>query len=223
MLEAQQILAVVVLLERLGELVYLLSRDVAHAVGDLFETGDLEALAGLDGLDEGCSLQQGVVRAGIEPGIASAHGLDVKLVAREVGLVDIGDLKLTARRWLYRLRDIDDVLIVEIETRHGEIRLRLGWLLLEAHGLALLVELNDAVALGVADVVGKDCRTVRLRSRTLHHDGEVGAVEDIIAQDERTALACEELLPNQERLRESFRLRLHGVRDRDAPLRAIAE
>ena len=60
-LEAQQILAVVVFSERLGELVDLLSRDVAHAVGNLFEAGNLEALSGLDGLDEGCGLQQGVV------------------------------------------------------------------------------------------------------------------------------------------------------------------
>lgn len=213
LLEAQQILAVVVLLEWLGELVNLLSRDVAHAVGDLFETGDLEALTGLDGLDEGCGLQQGVVGAGIEPGIASAHGLDVKLVAREVGLVDVGDLELTARRWLYRLGDRDDVLVVEIEARHGEIGLWLGRLFLEAHSLALLVELDDTVALGVADVVGKDRRAVRLRGRTLHHDSEVGAIEDVVAQDERTALAREELLTDQECLRESLRLRLHGVRD----------
>lgn len=71
----------------------LLSRDVAHAVGDLFEAGDFEALAGLDGLDEGCGLQQGVVGAGVEPGVAAAHGLDVELVAREIGLVDVGDLE----------------------------------------------------------------------------------------------------------------------------------
>ena len=223
MLEVQQILAIVVLLKRLGELVDLLSRDVAHAVGNLFEAGDLEALAGLDGLDKGCGLQQGVVGAGIEPGVAAAHGLDVELMAREVCLVDVGDLELTAGRRLYCLRDIDDVLVVEIEASHGEIRLRLGWLLLETHGLALLVELDDTVALGVADVVGKDRRAVRLRGRTLHHDSEVGAIEDIVAQDERTALAREELLANQERLRKAFRLRLHRVRDRDAPLRAIAE
>ena len=223
MLEVQQILAIVVLLKRLGELVNLLSRDVAHAIGNLFEAGNLEALAGLDGLDEGCSLQQGVVRAGIEPGVAAAHGLDVELVAREVGLVDVGDLELTAGRRLYCLRDIDDVLVVEIEASHGEIRLWLGWLFLEAHGLALLVKLDDAVALRVADVVGEDRRAVRLRGRALHHHGEVGAVEDVVAQDERTALAREELLANQERLREPLRLGLHGVRDGDAPLRAIAE
>ena len=223
MLEAQQILTVVVLLERLGELVDLLSRDVAHAIGNLFEAGDLEALASLDGLDKRCSLQQGVMCAGVEPGVAAAHGLDVELVAREVGLVDVGDLELTAGRWLYRLRDIDDVLIVEIEARHGEVRLWLGWLLLEAHGLTLLIELDDAVALGVADVVGKDRRAIRLRGRALHHDSEVGAVEDVIPQDERAALAREELLTDQKCLRESLRLRLHGVRDGDAPLRAIAE
>lgn len=211
MLEVQQILAIVVLLKRLGELVNLLSRDVAHAVGNLFEAGNLEALAGLDGLDEGCSLQQGVVRAGIEPGVAAAHGLDVELVAREVGLVDVGDLELTAGRRLYRLGDRDDVFVVEIEARHGEIRLRLGWLFLEAHGLAFLVELDDAVAFGVADVVGKDRRAVRLRGRALHHDGEVGAVEDVVAQDEGTALAREEFLADQECLCESFRLGLHGV------------
>ena len=201
----------------------LLSRDVTHAVGNLFEAGDLETLAGLDGLDEGCGLQQGVVGAGVKPCVAAAHGLDVKLVAREVGLVDVGNLELTACRWLYRLRDIDDVLIVEIKTRHGEVGLRRGWLFLEAHGLALLVKLDDAVALRVADVVGKDRRAVRLCGRALHHDSEVGAIEDIVAQDERTALAREELLANQERLRKPLRLRLHGVRDGDAPLRAVAE
>ena len=223
MLEAQQILAVVVILERLGELVDLLSRDVAHAVGNLFEAGNLEALASLDGLNKGCGLQQGVVGAGVKPGVAAAHGLDVELVAREVGLVDVSNLEFTTGRWLYRLRDVDDVLIVEIETRHREIRLWLSWLFLEAHGLALLVELDDTVALGVADVVGKDRRAVRLRGRALHHDGEVGAVEDVVAQDERTALTRKELLADQERLRKAFRLRLHGVRNGDAPLRAIAE
>ena len=223
MLEAQQILAIVVLLKRLGELVDLLSRDVAHAIGNLFEAGDLEALASLDGLDKGCGLQQGVVCAGIEPSVAAAHGLDVELMAREVGLVDVGDLEFTARRWLYRLRDIDDIFVVEIEARHGEIRLRLSWLFLEAHSFTLLVELDDTVALRVADVVGKDRRAVRLRGRALHHDSEVGAIEDIVAQDERTALTREELLANQERLRKAFRLRLHRVRDRDAPLRAVAE
>lgn len=67
--EAQQVLAVVVLLERHGEGVDLFSRDVAHAVGDLFEAGDLEALTGLDGLNEGGCLQEGVVGAGVEPGV----------------------------------------------------------------------------------------------------------------------------------------------------------
>ena len=183
----------------------LLSRNVAHAIGNFFNTGDLEALAGLNGLDEGRGLQQGVVCAGVEPGVAAAHGLDVELVAREVGLVDVGDLEFTAGRRLYRLRDIDDILVVEIEARHGKVGLWLGWLFLEAHGLAFLVELDDAVALGVADVVGKDRRAVRLRGRALHHDGEVGAVEDVVAEHERTALACEELLADQECLCESDR------------------
>ena len=159
----------------------MLSRDVTHAVGDLFEAGNLEALTGLDGLNEGCGLQQGVVGAGVEPGVAAAHGLDVELLAREVGLVDVGNLELAARRWLDGLRDRDDVLVVEVEARHGEVGLRCGGLFLEAHSLAFLVELDDAVALGVADVVGKDGRTVWLGGRALHHDGEVGTVEDVIA------------------------------------------
>ena len=223
MSKAKQILAVLVLLERLGEFVDLFASDVAHAVGDLFEAGDLEALAGLNGLDEGGCLQEGVVRAGIEPGVAAAHRLDVELVAREVGLVDIRDLELAACGRLDLLGYRDDVRIVEVEARHSKVRLWFGGLFLEADGLTFLVELDDAVALGVADVVGKDRRAVRLCSRTLHHHGEVGAVEDVVAQDKRTALAREEFLANEERLREAFRLRLHGVRDGDAPLRAVAE
>lgn len=201
----------------------MLSRDVTHAVGDLFEAGNLEALAGLDGLDKGSCLQQGIVGAGVEPGVAAAHGLDVELLAREIGLVDIGDLELAARGWLDGLRNRDDVLVVEVEACHGVVGLRCGGLFLEAHSLAFLVELDDAVALGVADVVGKDGRTVWLGGRALHHDGEVGAVEDVIAEDERTALAREELLTDEKCLCKAFRLGLHGVRDGDAPLRAIAE
>ena len=42
-------------------------RDVAHAVGDLLEARDHQALALLDGLDEVRRLHQRLVRAGVEP------------------------------------------------------------------------------------------------------------------------------------------------------------
>ena len=48
-------------------------------------------------------LEQRVVRAGVEPGEAAAHDLDVELAALEVDAVDVGDLELAARRGLERL------------------------------------------------------------------------------------------------------------------------
>jgi hypothetical protein len=71
--QAQQILAVAVLLQRLAQGSQLGGIDPAVHVGDLFRAADLESLPRLDGLDELAGLQQGFVRAGVEPGIAAAE------------------------------------------------------------------------------------------------------------------------------------------------------
>src|ERR1035438_4863148 len=52
---------------------------------------------------------------------------------------------------------------------------------------------------------------------------EPGAVEEVVAEDQRAAIAVEELFAQQERLGESVRLILHDVGDGDAELRTVTE
>src|SRR3546814_12222713 len=71
--DVQQVLAVVVLAQRLGEAAELVGGDEALAPGDLLQAGDLQALAMLDGLHELRGVDEAVVGAGVEPGIAAAR------------------------------------------------------------------------------------------------------------------------------------------------------
>src|SRR4029453_18763293 len=54
-------------------------RDVPHAIGDLLQTGDHQALTLLDGLNVAGRLHQRFVRTGVEPRDAARQLLDVQL------------------------------------------------------------------------------------------------------------------------------------------------
>ena len=163
------------------------------------------------------------MRAGVEPGVAAAHFLDTQRAAREVGFVDIGDFELATRRWLDVFRDVDDVLVVKVEASDGVVRARMSRLFFEAECFPLFVKFDNAVALGVADVVSENGGTFVLRGGMLHGFCEVGAVEDVITEHEGATFACDEIFANQERLREAVRARLDGVTDGNAELAAVAE
>ena len=57
----------------------------------------------------------------------------------------------------------------------------------------------------------------------LHQVRQVIAVEDVVAQHQRARVPRDELLTDQEGLRQSFRFRLHGVLQADAPLRPVPQ
>src|SRR3546814_4610954 len=111
--DVQQVLAVVVLAQRLGEAAELVGGDEALAPGDLLQAGDLQALAMLDGLHELRGVDEAVVGAGVEPGIAAAEALHLQLPGLEVAAVEIGNLQLAARRGLQVGSDIADLQIGE--------------------------------------------------------------------------------------------------------------
>src|SRR5271169_6349589 len=96
--ELPQIVAILVLAERLGEPLEVGSGDQALAERDLLDAGDLEALALLDRAHELAGLQQRLVSAGVEPGGAAPELLDRQPAALEIDPVDVGDLELAARR-----------------------------------------------------------------------------------------------------------------------------
>ena len=115
----------------MGERLELTRGDEALVIGNLFDAGDLETLAQLDGLDERGGLEERLVSAGVEPREASRERLDVELAAGEVLAVDVGDLELTSCGGPERGGDLDDLVVVEIEAGDGELRPRLGGLLLQ--------------------------------------------------------------------------------------------
>src|SRR5262245_17557047 len=95
-------------------------RDVAHAVSDLLQTGDHQALTLFDRLNVAGRLHQRFVRAGVEPRDAPRQLFDVQLSLGEVRPVDVGDLELAARRRSQPGRDVHHLIVVEIQPGDGE-------------------------------------------------------------------------------------------------------
>src|SRR5699024_12572205 len=69
--------------------------------------------------------------AGVQPGGASWQHLHVQTVPFQVGAVDIGDLVLATRTGLQGPRELDDVVVIEVQARYGILALRQVRLLLQ--------------------------------------------------------------------------------------------
>ena len=93
--------------------------------------------------------------------------------------------------------------------------------LLEADGAAVRTELDHAVTLGIAHLITENAGAA-LEGERLAIEIEF-PVENVVAQDERSAGVAEKVRADEERLRNSFRLWLRGVFDPDSEPRAIAE
>ena len=99
--------------------------------------------------------------------------------------------------------------------------LRLFWFFLEANGFAFGVELDDAIALGVANLIAKNaCPTLDGERITVEVEF---AVENVVAKNERCAGVADKFCADQKSLRDTFGLRLSCVLDANAELRAVAE
>jgi hypothetical protein len=89
--DSAQIGTVAALVEAGGETQQGFGIDIAVAPSDLFEAGDLEPLAVLDGADELGGFEQGIVRAGVKPGVAAAKPLDRERAGLQIGAVEEQD------------------------------------------------------------------------------------------------------------------------------------
>src|SRR5262249_6416505 len=149
--EVEEVLAVLVLLHRVGERLELLPVDVAHPEGDLLHAGDLEALTSLHDLDEAGRALERLVGSGIEPGETPTEHLDVELAGLEIGAIDIGDLQLTARGRTEAGGDVQHAVVVEVEA--GDRVAGSGTCRLFLDGACAVVrpELYDAVPFRVTD------------------------------------------------------------------------
>src|SRR5271165_5962825 len=70
--DAQQIFTIAVFCQRLGQFHQLLGTDEPRAPGDLFHTGHFQSLSLFDDAHKHAGIEQGIVRASVEPGRAAA-------------------------------------------------------------------------------------------------------------------------------------------------------
>ena len=75
-----QVFAVLIFLQWNSQLCQLLLVNESISPSDLFGAGDLESLPVLERRNEVPRFEQAFVRAGIQPGIATLHDLDVQCV-----------------------------------------------------------------------------------------------------------------------------------------------
>src|SRR6202042_2492593 len=134
-------------------------------------------------------------RAGVEPGEAAAERLDMGRALLQVPAVDVGDLELAAGRGRDRARDLDDAAVVEVKPGHRPVRARALRLLLDGERLALVVQLDDAVARRIAYRGREDRRAFGPRRGLLEQRREPAAMEEIVAEHERDAVAGDEIAP----------------------------
>ena len=179
----------------------------------------------LDGADELRRLVERLHGAGVQPRVAAAEGHHGERPLLQVHLVERGDLQLAAGRGPDLVGLGGHVARVEVQAGDGVGALGALGLLLDGDGPALAVELHDAEALGVVDVVAEDRGAARLG--VLHGARQVArkavAVEDVVAEHEGARLAGDEVLADREGLRQAVGARLLGVGQVHAVARTVPE
>lgn len=200
-------------------------RDPAVLPGNLLRDRDRQVLGVLNGADELRRLVQALHGAGVQPRVAAAQGDHGQRPLLQVHLVERGDLQLAAGRGLHPMRLGGDVARVEVQAGDGVGALGLGGLLLDGDGPPLAVELHDAEALGVVDVVAEDRGPARLRvlDGARQVAGQAVAVEDVVAEHQGARLAGDEVLADGEGLGQAVGTRLLGVGEVHAVARAVPE
>src|SRR5262245_20413385 len=151
--------------------------------------------------------------AGVEPGEAARHLLDVQLSKLHVAAVDVGYLQLAARRWLQRRREIENAVVVDVETGHRVARSRLAGLLLDADGSAGTVELDHTVALGILDMIAEDRPAGGTSAGATQERAQARAEEDVVAEDERRRTVAHEVATERKGLGQALRLGLDDIGD----------
>ena len=206
-------------------LLQLGGRDPAVLPGDLLGHGHGQVLGVLHGADELRGLVQALHGAGVQPRVPAAQCHHGQRPLLQVHLVERRDLQLAAGRGLDLVRLGGDVARVEVQAGDGVGALGLGGLLLDGDGTALTVELHDAEALGVVDVVAEDRGPPRLGilDGARQVAAKAVAVEDIVAEHQGARLAGDEVLADREGLRQPVRARLLGVGQVHAVARAVPE
>ena len=136
----------------------------------------------------------------------------MQIASLQICTVYISYLKFAARGGFDRSRDVENVVVVEVEARDRPAGFRVERLFLYCFGLACCaVEADHSVALRIVYMVCEDRRTRPARNGFPTKLGEAGAVKDIVAQDEGRRTIANETSPDDESLGQTVGLRLLGI------------
>ncbi len=163
------------------------------------------------------------MRAGIEPGEAAAQHLHRQQPILQIHLVQRSDLQFAARGRFNLLRHRANLLIIKIEAGHRIIRFRLRRLLFQRDRLELFIELHHAEALRVHHLIAENRGAAVARADVFQLFGEALTKENVIAQHQRAAFAGKKVLADDKRLRQAFRLWLHGELQLNAERTAVTQ
>ena len=141
----------------------------------------------------------------------------------EIGLVDVRDFQFAPGGGLDFTCNIHDVLIIKIKPGHGVAGFGMLGFLLEGADFHILIELDHAVTLGIADVIPEDGRALFLLPGADEEIFEAVAEENIVPKDQAGVASLDEVSGKEERLSDTFRLRLCDVLKGASPLAAVPE
>ena len=164
--------------------------------------------------------------AGVQPGKASAKDLDLEFAVFEEFLVHGGDFQFSPGAGPDVFGNIHYLVGVEVEAHHGVVALGLLGLFLNAEAIALFVKFGHAVTLGVRYPVTEDGGFLvffGILHSLAEEAGEAAAVEDVVSQDQASAVVTNELLTNDEGLGKAIGAGLFGVLKVYAVVGAISQ
>src|SRR3990167_284964 len=121
--------------------------------------------------------------ASIQPREATAKHFYIKTLLCKVGTVYVGYFQLTTLGGFNPLGYFNHTVVVKIQPGYGIAGFWLGWLLFNADGASVSIELHHAKTLWIGYVVAEYGCAFCTRGGGMQIGGEVLAVENIIAED----------------------------------------
>jgi len=118
---------------------------------------------------------------------------------------------------------VADLLVIEIDARHGIVGARIFGLFLNTERLEILIKIHHPITLGVAYRVGEDRGPFGKLGCLAEFGGQTVTIENIITQDHTGRLVVNEVPANDEGFRQTAGLGLFGIRKLEPPLLTTAQ
>src|ERR1700722_5873663 len=221
-MNTKQILTITAFSTALRQGFEFIERDIAQTERDLFRTSDTHALPLLKYLHKVAGFNQGGVCSSIQPSKPTAKNFDEQVASLHVGPVHICYLDLAAWRWFEIGCNTQHVVVIEIETRDGDVGFGVGRLFFNRNSPPRVVEFDDAILLRRGDRVAEHGSASWSRGRARKLVGKSVAVKNIIAEHQCNTVRTDEVGAEHERIGETTRILLGEIRKAKAEVGSVA-